>query len=283
MLQNKYENKLINWDALEEASKTFKGAEPFDYCVVDSFLDKDVAEILHSEFPDYNDESAWFSYSNAIENKKVCNNWNVFPPLTYTYFNYVNSNNFLNLFSDLFELPDLVGDPGLNGGGWHIHGEGGHLNHHLDYSIHPKLDHPSLKTKAVNKTSYGYQRKINVILYLNKNWDSNWGGELGLYAQGSNKTHPGPLVKSITPGFNKAIIFDTSQNSWHGLVRPLTVPKGIYRKSLAVYFLCEATAKTDKRGKALFAPDEHQKGNAHIEDLIKKRSQVTSASDVYQA
>jgi hypothetical protein len=48
---------------------------------------------------------------------------------------------------DLFLYPD----PGLHGGGWHMHGAGGNLNPHLDYSIHPKS---------------GLMRKLNIIIYL---------------------------------------------------------------------------------------------------------------------
>ena len=93
----------------------------------------------------------WHEYGNAIEVKKVCNNWNEFPKKTYGVFSYLNSIQFVDFLSNnLFEKCKLQSDSGLNGGGWHIHSRGGKLNTHLDYSLHPKL---------------GLQRKLNIIVY----------------------------------------------------------------------------------------------------------------------
>ena len=121
----------------------------------------------------------------------------------------------------------LYSDIGLNGGGWHIHKKGGKLNQHLDYSLHPKL---------------GLERKLNIIIYLNSNWKKEWKGNLGFWSNESNK-EPGNLVREIEPKFNRAILFDTTQNSWHGLPEPVNCPKGEYRKSLAIYYLCKPSKK----------------------------------------
>jgi hypothetical protein len=161
----------------------------------------------------------------------------------------------------------LYSDQGLHGGGWHIHGTGGNLNPHLDYSIHPKL---------------GLQRKLNVIVYVSSGLETRHGGHLGLWEHDPATNRPGKLVREIEPKFRRAVIFDTSQNSWHGMSRGLTQPEGIYRKSLATYFLCEPAKDSDPRGRALFAPREEQKGDAGIEDLIKARSGVASSEKVYR-
>ena len=116
---------------------------------------------MEQEFPDF-DDILWHEYRNAIEIKKVCNNSNVFPKLTYQVFSYLNSDAFVNTLSEiLFDEKILYSDIGLNGGGWHIHKRGGRLNTHLDYSLHPKL---------------GLQRKLNIIIYLNSKWQKAWGG-----------------------------------------------------------------------------------------------------------
>ena len=79
------------------------------------------------------------------------------------------------------------------------------------------------------------------------------------------------------------MIFDTTQNSWHGLATPVSAPDGRCRMSLASYYLTEPNDATDQRGKALFAPTNDQVGDAAIEDLIEKRSQLRTAESVYQA
>ena len=119
----------------------------------------------------------------------------------------------------LLDNTPLFADSGLNGGGWHIHKQGGKLNTHLDYSLHPKLK---------------LERKLNLIVYLNPDWNAEWGGALGFWGNESS-SKPGELVKEIPPKFNRAVIFDTTVNSWHGLPDPLRCPEGQSRKSLAVY------------------------------------------------
>ena len=256
---------MISFEAIKIASRDWLHAKPFPHFVVDNFFTSDIAKALESEIPHY-DSEIWHVYSNAIEEKKTCNNWNVFPPLTYQTFQYLNSDLFVSTLSRIvFGDEILTSDCGLNGGGWHIHPRDGKLNTHLDYSIHPKL---------------AKQRKLNIIIYLNSSWDPLWGGGLGLW-EGDEK-HPYELSKVIEPRFNRAAIFDTTCNSWHGLPDPLICPEEQYRKSIAVYYLTTPPENTDPRGKALFAPTEEQKKDAAVLDLIRKRSSTDAAADVWK-
>ena len=93
---------------------------------------------------------------------------------------------------------------------------------------------------------------------------------------------PGELIASIWSEFNRTVIFDTTQNSWHGLPKTLTCPKNESRKGLAAYFLCNAPANVDRRGKALFAPTKEQKNDNKVLELIKKRADTQSAASVYE-
>lgn len=261
-MSNKIKNK-INLEAIKKASETFKGAKPFDHCVVDNFFDHDFALKLTSEFPDFND-SVWYTYNNAIEIKKASNNWNAFPENTYQLFSYLNSPDFLEFLSKEFGTK-FYPDFGLNGGGWHIHKSKGKLNTHYDYNIHPKL---------------GLQRKLNIIMYMNPNWKEEWGGSVGLYSHDKAKNRPEKLITEVTPLFNRAVIFDTTQNSWHGFPDPINCPENEYRKSLAIYFLAEPAVETEQRYKALFAPSDTQKDDQEVLDLIKKRC-TNDAEKVY--
>ena len=135
--------------------------QPFDHWIIDDFLPIETARQLEAEFPAFN-SPLWFQYDNPLENKKTCNHWDRFPPTTYCTID--------SLLKDgpFVDLPfPVIGDIGLHGGGWHIHGRGGKLNVHLDYSLHPK-------TKL--------QRKLNLILHLTENWDEQWGGGLELWS-----------------------------------------------------------------------------------------------------
>ena len=256
---------MIISDHVCEALTEFGGQVPFDHVVIDDFFTKEWAEKLEADFPGF-DDPVWHQYKNPIEVKKVCNLWNVFPKDTYMALNWLNSVEFLSLLSEHLAIPGLSSDPGLNGGGWHAHKRGGKLNTHLDYSIHPKL---------------GMQRKINLIVYLNSAWEDSWGGHLALWHQRSDAKAPGALAKEVAPRFNRAVLFDTTQDSWHGLPAPLACPENQSRRSLAVYYLVPAPEGVDRRGKALFAPTEEQEGDAEILELIKARSNVETAAKVY--
>lgn len=256
----------INVEDVLSQVRTFGTEPPFDHAVLDGFFKDEVAYELATEFPDF-ESTVWHGYDSPLEIKRVCNNWNVFPSLTYRVFSFFNSQIFLDFLSvNLLSGMPLYADNGLNGGGWHIHKRGGKLNTHLDYSLHPKLN---------------LQRKLNIIIYLNPEWREEWGGALGLWSNES-ADKPGTLVKKVWSKFNRAIIFDTTQNSWHGLPEPLECPEGQSRRSLAAYFLCEPPADVDKRGKALFAPAAGQENNESIQELIRKRADVLSASTTYK-
>jgi Rps23 Pro-64 3,4-dihydroxylase Tpa1-like proline 4-hydroxylase len=256
---------MLDLDYISEVVKTKSVASPFNHVEIDRFLPTELAEKVNAEFPDYGSD-IWYSYKNQIEDKKALNDWNRFPEATYRLFSYLTSDEFVAVLSRLFGV-NLFPDPGLHGGGWHLHGNGGKLNPHLDYNIHPKLK---------------LQRKLNLIIYLCENWKDSWGGHFGLWEQDRKTGRPGKLAKEISVGFNKAVIFDTTQDSWHGLSQEVHAPESSFRKSLAVYYLCIPPQGADSRGRALFAPTEAQVGDPLIEELIQKRAQVSLSHQVYR-
>jgi len=230
---------------------------PFDHWILDNFLDLSLAKELSNDFLDYHDNN-WFCYNNPLENKKTLNNWYYFPPTTYKFIAYLNSPEFIQYISNVTGIQKLFPDIGLHGAGWHIHGKDGKLNLHFDYSIHPKL---------------GLQRKLNIIIYLTEDWDVNWGGNLEFWSHNNQTNKPKEKLKIIDNVFNRAVLFDTTQNSWHGFPDPLRCPENVYRKSIAMYYLCEPPYDVDMRKRALYAPSLEQINDPNIIELIRKRSQ----------
>lgn len=262
-LTTNFLNSRINW---EELSHYFLDNQPFPHVIIDNFFENSVASAISNEFPSYED-SAWRNYNNAIENKKLLNHWDKFPKTIYQVMVYLNSSEFTTYLEKLTNIKDILVDPGLNGGGLHIHKRGGKLNVHLDYSVHPKLHK---------------ERRLNLLVYLTPDWNFEWGGDLELYSHDPEKHKPKQKIISIPCLFNRAIIFDTTVSSWHGLPTPLNCPNEVTRKSLAVYYLTEPREKISSRGKALFAPTQEQIHDPSVLDLIKKRSQVETADSVYE-
>lgn len=256
---------MINISALTHALTQFSTAQPFAHCVVDDFFSPELALQLAAEFPAYTDPR-WFVYQNPLEDKKALNDWNAFPPQTYRTLAQLNSRAFVDLLEPTLGTT-LQADPGLHGGGWHIHASGGNLNPHLDYSIHPKL---------------GLQRRLNLIVYLSPDLRPDHGGHLGLWQHDASSDTPGALAQEIAPRFNRAVLFDTTQNAWHGMSRPLICPSEVFRQSLAIYYLCSPASDAPPRGRALYAARPEQRGDDAIVQLIAKRAGVSSSAEVYR-
>jgi len=236
---------------------------PIDHIVVDNFLPEDFARDLSNEFGDYDDDH-WHKYSNTIEEKRTCNQWNLFKPKTYKYFQIICSDLVNAEISNKFNI-EVEADYGLHGGGQHIHSKMGNLNPHLDYSIHPKL---------------GAERRLNAIYYLTDDHEEGDGGHFGLWGNGS-ATEPGDLIKEYAPIFNRLVLFNTSQKSWHGLSRVYEPKAHQYRKSLATYYVSSPRQASLTHTRALFAPRAEQSNNKTVLDQIRARVSETEHQKVY--
>lgn len=233
-----------------------KFTEPFDYYVLDNFLEHDLAVQLSEQFSDFNSPQ-WYEYNNPLEVKKTINTWYNFPAETYQFFHYMCSGDFIDMLEKITGTKDLIPDLGLHGGGWHIHGNKGKLNVHLDYSLHPKLN---------------LLRKYNIILYLSPEWQPEWGGNLEFWSHNSDTNLPKEKVATVECKFNRAVIFDASKNSWHGFNDPINCPEGHFRKSIALYYHTIPNSDTVDRKRALYSPSKQQESNPEILKLIEERS-----------
>ena len=256
--------KLINFNNLSKGLSKFKSQKTFPYAVIDNFFSEKIAKKLEKEFPNYKDKNLHV-YNNYCEVKKTLNIWNLFPSLTYNIFTILNSDKITKLISKKLKISNVISDQGLHGGGWGMLSKGGKLNPHLDYSLHPKI--PA-------------QRKFNLIIFLSRSWKKNWGGELSFYLKNNaNKKMPGKLFKKVLPKFNRAVIFDTSNYSWHG-VEP--VKGNCIRKTIAVYYLTSIKKNNlIKWERALYAPVKKQIYNKKVLQFIKLRSNPKKFSKVY--
>lgn len=196
-------------------AEEFQKSEPFNHVVIDNFLDGRIADALASRFPGPN-EVAWWMYDNPLERKYAFDRVNELDTPFVEVFEYFNSSDFIDQLKSLSGLGSLICDPVLRGGGLHMIGKGGKLDVHEDFNLHKDL-------RAL--------RKLNLILYLNKDWQEDWGGHLEMWSSDMTRLH-----RSVLPVHNRAVIFRTDQNSNHGHPHPLDCPEGEFRKSLAVYY-----------------------------------------------
>jgi len=202
--------------------RKYKKAKPFVHCVIDNFLPADLAEHYLSLFPNVSSE-IWqpLSSTNAVNQPNKLQLGNAYRlkkalPEIGGCLNHFNSFAFLNFLTTLTGIKYLLPDPYLNGGGFHQILKNGKLNLHTDFNHLENL---------------GLYRRLNVLLYLNKNWETSYCGQLMLQSALDKNDRV-----EIEPVFNRLVIFETTKRTIHGHPIPLSCPQTITRKSIALYY-----------------------------------------------
>lgn len=201
---------------LPTLAEQYQQGNPVPHVLLRDFLEPEAGVAIAEEFPAHNTE-AWTQYKHHNENKLGMAKRELFPPLLGEVTDELNSPGFVSWLSILTGIPGLVADPSLEGGGLHQSSRGGFLNVHTDFSHHHYHKH--------------WRRRVNLILYLNPDWQLAWGGAIELWDVGMRS-----CVAKYPPILNHALIFNTDEKSLHGFPEPLDCPEGVSRKSVALYY-----------------------------------------------
>lgn len=251
---------LINPIDVDVLRKQASEAKPFPHFCIDNFLDKDFANEVYDAFPDY-DEAIRLGHSfNALnEAKKVqIIDSKLFPAPVAKLNELLSSEVFVKKIGSIFNIPDLLPDTSLTGGGIHETREGGRLDVHVDFNFNKQL---------------GLYRRVNILIYFNKDWKYEYGGLLDLWDDEVKKCYA-----EILPIFNRMVCFATSEISYHG-VTPLKCPQNTARKSYASYYY-SVEPSSDWNGMhhtTIFKarPSEWMRGHVHMPmDNIKRKIKV---------
>ena len=202
-------------DIVTRYSAGYNAAKPFPHVVIDDFLPEAVVERILDEFPSP-DADDWFRFQLGTERKLQTTAELGIGPFTRQVLNQFNSSAVIEFLEALTSVEHLVPDPHYAGGGLHQIERGGFLKVHADFNHHPRLD---------------LERRLNLLLYLNRDWSDEWGGHLELW-----DTSMTAMVERIAPIFNRCVVFSTTSFSYHGHPDPLKCPEGVTRKSMALYY-----------------------------------------------
>lgn len=204
----------------------YRTADPFPHVVLDDVFDARLLEEILEEFAAM-DRTRWHHTEKDTERKYSTEEFQRFGPSTRALIAQLNAAPFMAFLEQLTGITGLIPDPHLRGGGLHEIRQGGSLGVHADFNFYKRLS---------------LYRRLNLLLYLNVDWPEAWGGELELWDRAG--TH---CVTRIAPSFNRVVIFDTSNFSYHGHPRPLACPPDRSRKSIALYYYTvEAPADDDR-------------------------------------
>ena len=220
----------------------YLNAKPFPNITLNNFFKDDFLNTILNEFPDLSKSEESQNYNAKNEIKLSNKNYDEFPPTIKSFFDFLNSNIFLTFLQNLTSIKEkLISDPHLEGGGLHEIKRDGVLKIHTDFNRHPFLD---------------LDRRINVLIYLNKNWKNSYGGLLELWNQSMSNCE-----KKILPSFNTMAIFSTTDFSNHGHPDPLNCPIEMSRKSLALYYF-----SSDRPGNEILA--KHKKNKTYFKSRV---------------
>tara|TARA_Y100000590_G_C15686641_1_gene1001869 strand:- start:1255 stop:2046 length:792 start_codon:yes stop_codon:yes gene_type:complete len=241
---------FVNSDYINpnQFAKKYNDNNPFPHIVFDNFFKKELIEKVLLEFPDLSKLKDKFNFTNINESKFTSKGMK---DLSYSAFNLIsilNSDVFLNYLQTLTGIKEkLFSDPYLVGGGYHEIKKDGFLEVHADFN----------KYNDANM-----DRRINLLLYLNHNWDPSWNGNLQLYDK-KNLKEP---IKMIPPEFNRCVIFSTTSYTFHGHPEKLNCPEDTTRKSIALYYYSYGRPLNEisKTHGTVFRKD-----NNFIKDIVK--------------
>jgi len=213
LFSKEYSSKLSSL-ATERAAE-YKANKPFPHIYFDGFLPVAAAEKALQDFPEPK-QLSWSEFDNPNERKLAFDQVEYLPPPIRNVLFFLNSRPMLRFLEALTGIKGIIPDPYFNGGGLHQIKRGGKLGVHADFNFHNELK---------------LDRRINVLIYLNKDWEEAYGGHFELWDRNMIKAQ-----QKILPIFNRCAIFSTTSYSYHGHPTPLACPPDRTRKSIATYY-----------------------------------------------
>lgn len=200
----------------------FQNAKPFPHVVIDDYWHADKLREVIAALPP-KESPIWKRYQKQ---KRGCREISLLGPVVRKFFQTFTAPNIVESIEQLTGVNQLIPDTTYAGAGLHAVSRGGSLGVHVDFNELKKIK------GVIEEPVY---RRLNTFLYLNEDWREEWGGGLTLYEPRVDD-RPGKAVKTIAPVFNRLVIFESSDVSWHGHPEPLRCPEGRERLSLACYW-----------------------------------------------
>ena len=204
---------------LGELREQYRAAEPYPHIVLDDVLEPGALATVLDEL-DAIPDRVWTNYLHLNERKYANTDRSTWGPTTQAVADAFSSDRFVRFLEGLTGFEGLHADDALDGGGLHRSLPGGFLNIHSDFTAHHSKPR--------------WRRRVNLLLYLNREWRPEWGGELQLWDADVQR-----CVTQVEPRANRVLLFTTDEHSFHGHPEPLRFPAGTARQSLALYYFTE--------------------------------------------
>lgn len=231
-----YGKNILNYEFLEKFAigntDKYQQASPFPHIVIDNFVSETWSKRLASEFPVFDSKNGWLDFSGpdsrgklVQQNKNHISDENKMGVYCQRLHYEMKGRPFLKFLERLTSIDNLISDSDNHGGGIAINRAGSFLKVHADFNKHP---------------TFKFDRRLNVLVYLNSNWQESWGGHLELWDQEMKKCQ-----HKVLPVAGRCVIFNTTKTSYHGHPDPTTCPDNESRKSVAFYYYTNTQLTTE--------------------------------------
>ena len=202
---------------IDELAMQFAQAKPFRFVRIDDFLDAEFAGQVAAATPSFQQTGRWVTRLDTTNERRKAQLTDTrrFAPPIRNLVEALQSPVFLHTLSLITGIDNLLVDERMLGGGLHQTASGGHLDVHVDFNYLPDV---------------GLFRRLNLLLYLNQDWQASWGGELELWDRDVKHCH-----HSWAPILSRCVIFETSNRSFHGTTF-VNCPPQTARSSISLYY-----------------------------------------------
>jgi Rps23 Pro-64 3,4-dihydroxylase Tpa1-like proline 4-hydroxylase len=251
---------IIDPSVLERAEhyqRDFQSSPPFPHVVIENFLTPEFASELLDSFPTF-ERGNYIGDDGKAGGKSILAKIRQVGPAYARLDDAIKSPEFLKALSTITGIPDLIYDPWYLGGGTHESRNGVSLDTHVDFNYHP---------------SERWHRRLNLIVYLNPIWKDEWGGCLEIFRDPHADNRPSQL---FGPAFNRCVIFETSERSWHGFDQIRLPPEhaDLTRRSIALYFYTKDRPAEETAGRHTTYYVKRQLPDRYIEGYTLSRSDL---------
>ncbi len=237
-------------DTVENLSARYKNAKPFPHILLDNLFPNAMLDSLVNEQPSMdkakwvhedNDHIQQFNLRSAVDLGKT----------GYELSSFLNSAKFLYFLSEMTGIWNLLPDPYLQGAGYHVIPKGGSFDVHAD-----------------RNTAYetGLMRRLSLIIYLNKDWKHEYGGQLELWNKDATKCEA-----VVEPEFNRTIVFEITDTNFHGVPAAIAAPEGRTRNGFVMYYHTAVVgAKTELNPHtSIYAPSFYRKEKVSLRGVLR--------------
>lgn len=205
-------DRLFKDDVIQQMKEAFN-EHHYRRIVIDDFLKPEAADMIYDNFP--GEDQMRRHYKGLNEQKSEGSSFDNYHPIFEEVRQSIMSHDWTKVLDEITGFENLTLPDDFRGAGVHQGFDGSFLDIHVDFNIHPVLD---------------LHRRLNLLIYLNKDWKDEYGGHLELWNPDVSECE-----EVISPDFNRCVIFATTEDSFHGYDK-MDLPEGQSRKSIFSYY-----------------------------------------------